>query len=120
MDTFALNEGRPQTRAEMEALAWSLPLEKISPADPYIFSLGAELPYFERLRRDDPVHYSYSDVVGGYWSLTRWDDIMAVDTNHQVFSSEPNITLARSARRSFPSRCSSRWISPSTPFSARR
>ncbi|PKQ03427.1 MAG: cytochrome P450, partial [Alphaproteobacteria bacterium HGW-Alphaproteobacteria-12] len=28
-----------------------------------------------------------------YWSVTRYKDIMAVDTNHQVFSSEGGITL---------------------------
>lgn len=95
MDNFTtdVSAGRPKTREEAEALAWTLPLEQISPSDPYLFSLGAELPYFERLRRDAPVHYARNDVVGGYWSLTRWDDIMAVDTNHQMFSSEPNITL---------------------------
>ena len=93
MDNYTLDVGRPKTREEAEALAWSLPLDQISPSDPYLFSLGAELPYFERLRREDPVHYARNDTVGGYWSLTRWDDIMAVDTNHQMFSSQPNITL---------------------------
>ncbi|HEX7742762.1 MAG TPA: cytochrome P450, partial [Sphingobium sp.] len=52
-------------------------------------------PYFERLRKEDPVHWSKSpeEDIGGYWSVTRYNDIMAVDTNHQVFSSEPTIVL---------------------------
>ncbi len=83
----------PQTRAEAEERARTLPLEEISPADPHLFALGAELPYFERLRREDPVHRAHGELVGDYWSLTMWDDIMAADTNHQVFSSEPNIAL---------------------------
>ena len=33
------------------------------------------------------------EEIGGYWSVTRYNDIMAVDTNHQVFSSEPTIVL---------------------------
>ena len=90
----ALNlAGKPATREEAEALAWSLPLEAVSPADPHLFRLGAELPYFERLRRDAPVHWATSPAFGGYWSLTRWDDIMAVDTNHATFSSQPAISL---------------------------
>ena len=45
-------------------------------------------PFFARLRRDDPVHYCGESELGPYWSITKYDDIMAVDTNHQVFSSE--------------------------------
>ena len=84
---------RPQTRAEAEDLARTLPLKDISPADPHLFALGAELPYFERLRREDPVHLAHNEMAGNYWSITKWDDIMAVDTNHGVFSSQPAITL---------------------------
>src|SRR3546814_2434626 len=29
--------------------------------------------------------------VGPYWSITKFDDIMAVDTNHKVFSSEAKL-----------------------------
>ena len=89
----APQRSQPQTRREAEALAWSLPIEDVSPADPHVFSLGAELPYFERLRRKSPVHRANSPAFGTYWSITQWDDIMAVDTNHKVFSSEPTITL---------------------------
>lgn len=44
-------------------------------------------PYFERLRREDPVHYCKDSLYGPYWSVTRFEDIVAVDTNHKVFSS---------------------------------
>jgi cytochrome P450 len=44
--------------------------------------------YFERLRRDDPVHLAHSELFGPYWSITRYQDIMTVDTQHQVFSSD--------------------------------
>ena len=60
--------------------------------------------YFERLRKEDPVHYCkrpfdmgmgefLDEEIGPYWSITKYKDIMDVDTNHKVFSSEPAITL---------------------------
>jgi cytochrome P450 len=81
-------------RAARDA-AYSMPIEDIDPADPEIFRNDTLWPYFERLRKEDPVHWSTSpeEDVGGYWSVTRYNDIMAVDTNHQVFSSEPTIVL---------------------------
>jgi cytochrome P450 len=44
--------------------------------------------YSERLRRDDPVHKSDSPYFGPYWSITKYADIMHVDTHHDVFSSD--------------------------------
>jgi len=50
-------------------------------------------PFFERLRKEDPVHYCPDSLNGPYWSVTKYNDIMAVDTDHQRFSSEPSIVL---------------------------
>jgi cytochrome P450 len=50
-------------------------------------------PFFERLRKEAPVHYCPDSVNGPFWSITKFNDIMAVDTNHQQFSSEPSIVL---------------------------
>jgi len=50
-------------------------------------------PFFERLRKEEPVHYCPDSLNGPYWSVTKYNDIMAVDTNHQQFSSEPSIVL---------------------------
>lgn len=73
----------------------SLPLSELNPANPQHFVDGTELAVFDRLRREDPVHRSHSDVPGidDYWSVTRYEDIMYVDTNPALFSSEPTITL---------------------------
>jgi cytochrome P450 len=81
-------------RAARDA-AYSTPLEDIKPADPELFRTDTWQPYFERLRKEAPVHWATSDEpqVGGYWSVTRYNDIMAVDTNHQAFSSIPTIVL---------------------------
>jgi len=74
--------------------AYSIPLDKINVADPELFRSDTIWPYFERLRKEDPVHYCADHEFGPYWSITKFNDIMAVDTNHAAFSSEPSITIA--------------------------
>ncbi|MGA0601576.1 cytochrome P450 [Caulobacter sp. KR2-114] len=73
--------------------AYSIPLEEIKPADPALFRDDTLWPYFERLRKEDPVHLAVDDEFGPYWSVTKYNDIMAVDTNHQAFSSQGSITI---------------------------
>jgi len=68
--------------------AYAEPLETLDPAQPKLFQADAMWPYFERLRKEDPVHYTPASEFGPYWSITKFNDIMAVDTNHQVFSSD--------------------------------
>ena len=55
--------------------------------DPELWRQNAYWDRFERLRAEEPVHYTTDSAVGAYWSLTRYDDIMAVDINHKDFSS---------------------------------
>jgi cytochrome P450 len=74
--------------------AYSMPLEEINVADPELFRTDTMWPYFERLRKEDPVHYCAEHEFGPYWSVTKYNDIMAVDTNHADYSSEPSITVA--------------------------
>jgi cytochrome P450 len=78
-------------RAAREA-AYAMPLADIQPLDAEKFRTDTFWPYFERLRAEDPVHYAVDEELGPYWSVMKYNDIMAVDTNHQVFSSEPSIT----------------------------
>ena len=49
--------------------------------------------YFERLRREDPVHYHKESLSGPFWSITRFADIKAVDENQRLFSSKLNVTI---------------------------
>ncbi|HEY1836626.1 MAG TPA: cytochrome P450 [Rhizomicrobium sp.] len=74
--------------------AYSIPLDQIQVADPHLFATDTMWPYFERLRKEDPVHYCAEHEFGPYWSVTKFNDIMAVDTNHGAFSSQPSITIA--------------------------
>ncbi|MFN9927856.1 MAG: cytochrome P450 [Phenylobacterium sp.] len=81
-------DGASTIRDEARARAWSTPLEDFHPGDPDLFRTDTHWPYFERLRKEAPVHWCRDSEFGPYWSVTRYDDIMAVDTNHQTFSSE--------------------------------
>jgi cytochrome P450 len=82
-------------RAAARARLAGLPLEELNPADPQEFVDDTVGYMFERLRREDPVHRSHSPIPGidTYWSVTRYQDIMQVDTNHSIYSSENGITL---------------------------
>ena len=73
--------------------AYSMPLDEIEVADDELFRTDTMWPYFERLRREDPVHRSVHPEHGPYWSITKYHDIVAVDSNHQDFSSERSITI---------------------------
>jgi cytochrome P450/predicted MFS family arabinose efflux permease len=68
--------------------AETIPLEDIDVSNVELWRTNSHWPYFARLRREAPVHYCARSAYGPYWSVTRFEDIMAVDTNHQVFSSD--------------------------------
>jgi len=76
----------PQQQAAREH-AFSTPLEQFNPGDPELYRTDSFWPYFDRLRKEDPVHYCKDSMFGPYWSVTKYNDIMDVDTNHAVFSS---------------------------------
>lgn len=69
----------------------SIPLAELDVSRPGLFQKDTIGAFFERLRREDPVHYCAESRYGPYWSVTRFDDIMAVDTNHRVFSSDAKL-----------------------------
>ncbi|MDA0760516.1 MAG: cytochrome P450 [Proteobacteria bacterium] len=68
-------------------------LEDILPVNPRLFSENRWEEYFERLRREDPVHFNETVSAGRFWSLTRYEEIKQVDTNWSNFSSAHGITL---------------------------
>ena len=88
-----MSDGNLDLAAEHRALARSVDLKTFSPAQPDLFQNDVMWPYFERLRKESPVHFTPDSDHGPYWSVTKYNDIMAVDTNHQVFSSEGGITI---------------------------
>ena len=78
-----------------DADPYAMNIDDIDPSVAEIFEEYKHHKFFERLRKDDPVHFNENEMFGRFWSITRFKDIMAVDTNHKVFSSEPSIFLQR-------------------------
>ncbi len=89
--TIAISQDPELTAEQTEAREriYALPLESLNPGDIHWI--------FERLRAEDPVHFTAEEHTehGHYWSLTKWDDIRAADTNAQDFSAKGVITLSR-------------------------
>ena len=75
---------------EADAIA-SVPVNKIDVSNPDLYVNDTVGEYFARLRKEDPVHYCAESAYGPYWSITKYNDIMSVDTNHKVFSSEAGV-----------------------------
>ena len=65
----------------------ALPLQAIDVSDPQLYLDDTWRPLFERLRREDPIHYCPESPYGPYWSVTRYNDIMDVELNHAVYAS---------------------------------
>jgi cytochrome P450 len=73
--------------------AHEVPVEALNPLNAHLFKENRWAEVFDRLRAEDPVHLNELDLAGRYWSLTRYDDIAAVDRDWQTFSSANGITL---------------------------
>ena len=73
--------------------ALTVSLDEMDFSDPRLLEQDAWRPFFARLRREDPVHYQAASNFGPFWSITRFDDIVAVDSDHEAFSSEPTIII---------------------------
>src|SRR5258708_37606792 len=81
-------DGATTLRDQARATAYSTPLEDLHPGDPDLFRTDTHWPYFERLRAEAPVHWCNRGEFGSYWSVTKYNDIMAVGTNPGAFSSK--------------------------------
>jgi cytochrome P450 len=68
--------------------AYTTPLDQIDVSNPRLFQDDVYHAYFERLRREDPVHYRKDGMYGSFWSVTKFKDIMAVETHPEIYSSE--------------------------------
>jgi cytochrome P450 len=71
--------------------AYATPLDQIDVSNPRLFQDDIYYPYFERLRRNDPVHYRKDGMYGSFWSVTKFKDIMAVETHPEIYSSEARL-----------------------------
>lgn len=70
-----------------------IPLTNLDVSEAKRFQDDSIWSYFARLRMEDPVHYCKASAYGPYWSVTKYRDIVAVDTNHKAFSSEQGVAI---------------------------
>jgi cytochrome P450 len=68
-------------------------LHEIDVSSPFLYRQGIWKDTFKRLRLEAPIHYQHHSLFGPFWSMTQYEDVMYVDKNHQLFSSEPIIML---------------------------
>jgi len=66
-------------------------LTSIDVSDPHLYQDDTWRPLFAQLRRDDPVHCCEASPFGPYWSVTRYDDIFAVELDHANYSSSSEL-----------------------------
>ncbi|WP_293907009.1 cytochrome P450 [Phenylobacterium sp.] len=71
--------------------AEATPLDQFHVADVEHFTTDTLWPWFERLRREDPVHHCAASEYGPYWSVTKFQDIVTVDSDHETFSSSSEL-----------------------------
>ncbi len=61
--------------------------------DPATFAAGHPLELYRQLRQTSPVHRNPEPRGPGFWALTRYADVFAVDHDFQNFSSSPTIMI---------------------------
>lgn len=72
---------------------YAIPIEDIDVSQPILLQQDKWQPYFARLRAEDPIHYCRESLFGPYWSITKFNDIMQVEKNPEVYSSDRDISI---------------------------
>ena len=67
---------------------YDIDIDAIDVSQPEYFQNDTIGLYFKRLRNEQPIHYCAESRFGPYWSVTKFNDIMAIDKDHQNFSSD--------------------------------
>lgn len=62
-----------------------------NPGDASHFQNETILPLFETMRAHGPLHYCETSDYGPYWSVLNYPEIMAIDKNHEQFSSDAGL-----------------------------
>ena len=68
-------------------------LAQIDLADIDFFVHGDMYEAFRVLRTEDPVHWQEKQPGRGFWSITKYDDVLAIYRDPLAFSSEQGVTL---------------------------
>ncbi len=65
---------------------YAVPLDKIDVSLPELYRDYTFWGFFDRLRKEAPVHYLAESQFGPYWSITKYRDIMHVATHPELLS----------------------------------
>lgn len=79
----------------------TMPIDEINVSNPELFKQNLFAGYFARLRAEAPVHYCADSQYGPYWSISRYHDIIQIEKNTEVFSSDfqhGGVTIMGTAR----------------------
>jgi len=79
--------------------AYDVPIEEVNPLNAHLFIEDRWQEHFARLRAEDPVHFNELETSGRYWSITKYDDVRAVDGDWETYSSASGITLGLSVEK---------------------
>jgi len=77
--------------ANISADVARIPLDEIDVSDPVLFQEDTIGFYLRRLREEDPIHYHPAGHSGAFWSVTKFNDIVRIETDHKTFSSESSL-----------------------------
>lgn len=72
---------------------YDIPLNEYDVSQRELFRSDNMWGFFDRLRKEEPVHYCKDSEFGPYWSITKFNDIMEIEGNPDIFSSEPTIGI---------------------------
>ena len=64
-----------------------IPANGFDMAQPELYANVDVLESFKILREEDPIHFAENPHFGPMWHVTRYQDIVAIDTDHKRFSS---------------------------------
>lgn len=71
----------------------AMALEELDVSDPRMFQYDYWQALFARLREESPVHFQADSPAGPFWSVTRYEDIVAIECDTETFSSSPSISM---------------------------
>jgi len=81
-------DGIDRSTLEKPLATADTPLEDIDVSRPELYALDRWQPVFEKLRREDPVHYCKDSVFGPFWSVTTYKHLVEVESLPEIYSSD--------------------------------
>lgn len=92
-NTFRTPEMEMAEKGAGVGAADELSIDEINPYNAHLFHEDRWQEQFARLRAEDPVHLNEIETAGRYWSVTKYEDVRAVDGDWETYSSASGITL---------------------------